>query len=160
MVASHFKLVFRGKALAGFDADQVRQQLGELLKLKSRGLEQLFSGRLITLKRGLSREEASKYQQVLEQLGAEILLQPDKEWGTDSASVRSGGIDPSAGAANTAYQSQVKARSSGGNVTCPRCAHRQAMAEECGQCKMDLRLHLLRMQRKAKALQIRAAGLA
>lgn len=157
-MAARYKLLFRGKTLAGQDQDKVKHKLGELLKLDPKGLAQLFSGRLITLKRGLLQEEASKYQQILENLGAEILLQPD------------GDQAPAASEATAASSTEELAPaivSAAGNnkvqelpleqLTCPRCGHSQDQhqVEQCGHCKMDLRLHIMRLQRKAKAQQAR-----
>ena len=153
-MAARYKLLFRGKTLVGQDQDKVKHKLGELLKLDQQGLAQLFSGRLITLKRGLPQQEASKYQQLLENLGAEILLQPDNEQVAASAEA---GVDssenfaePAASAAgNKTPALQMQA------LTCPRCGHNQAQVEQCGHCKMDLRLHIMRLQRKARAQQVR-----
>lgn len=151
MMAARYKLLFRGKTLAGQDPDKVEHKLAELLKLDPQGLAQLFSGRLITLKRGLRQEEANKYQQVLENLGAEILLQPDGEQAPAASEARTDEtVAPIVGdAANKAQALPSEP------LTCPRCGHSQDQVEQCGHCKMDLRLHIMRLQRKAKAQQAR-----
>ena len=154
MMAARYKLLFRGKSLAGQDQDKLKHKLGELLKLDQQGLAQLFSGRLITLKRGLLQQEASKYQQVLENLGAEILLQPDNEQApvSSEAAVASAGeiVAPIVSATGDKAQALPLEQ-----LTCPRCGHSQGQVEQCGHCKMDLRLHIMRLQRKAKAQQAR-----
>ena len=148
MAAARYKLLFRGKLLAGRDEREVRQQLGGLLKLDQQGLAQLFSGRLITLKRGLLQGEASKYQQLLENVGAEVLLQPDSEAVPPIAEQRATGPIKS-GVSNRPEPPSAE------DLTCPRCAHSQSPAQHCAHCKMDLRLHIMRLQRKAKARQAR-----
>ncbi|MCR8922435.1 hypothetical protein NO559_06600 [Dasania sp. GY-MA-18] len=40
----------------------------------------------------------------------------------------------------------------GDRISCPRCGHEQAFATACGRCKMDLSLHIKRMERRAKVL--------
>ncbi len=147
---NHFKLLFRGKALEGHAADTVRHKLGQALKLNDNGLEQLFSGRLITLKRGLGQAEATRYQGLLEQLGAEILLQPDAD---SKAPSTDGGESNQHSAAASGTKPD---RGALGDIVCPRCAHCQPVAPQCAHCRMDMRLHLKRLQRKAKVLQLRS----
>jgi hypothetical protein len=147
MATARYTLLFRGKVLTDHDADTVRQKLGELLKLDVEGLEQLFSGRLITLKRGLCQHEADKYRQVLEHMGAEVLLQPDTE--QDEHGV--------VAALPAQCGSQTEAVDAG-PLDCPRCGHSQLMVQQCGRCKMDLRLHIMRQRRKLKAQRVRLAA--
>ena len=40
----------------------------------------------------------------------------------------------------------------GDSINCPRCGHEQAFTTACGHCKMDLSLHIKRMERRAKVL--------
>jgi hypothetical protein len=159
MAATQYKLLFKGGIRAGRDEGSVKQLLGELLKLDAKGLAQLFSGRLITLKRGLSQADAIKYQQVLESIGAEILLQHDTE-----SQLPTDGQETSAVAEpqpkNTAPHLQAAPDSAGADTSlaCPRCGHEQPQNEQCCRCKMDLRRHIMRLERKAKAQQLRAAS--
>lgn len=154
MMAARYKLLFRGKILAGQDQHKVKHKLGEMLKLDPQGLAQLFSGRLITLKRGLLQEEASKYQQVLENIGAEILLQPEGEQSPAGSEAAVAGTEESvAPTVNVAANKEQALPLE--QLTCPRCGHSQGQVEQCGHCKMDLRLHIMRLQRKAKAQQAR-----
>lgn len=151
MAAMRYKLLFKGGVRQGFAASQVQQQLGDLLKIDSGALEQLFSGRLITLKRDLSQDDAYRYQRVLESLGAEVLLQQQEAvaMATEQKNV--------APANDSAVEESVAARSSTNQtLQCPRCGHSQTPSEHCGHCKMDLRRHMLRLERKAKAQQLRA----
>ncbi len=145
MVPTHYKLLFRGEALGGHQVDVVRQKLGQLLKLDAGGLEQLFSGRLITLKRGLGQAEAGKYQALLERLGAEILLQPDSD-----------GEAPAASDSAPEAPATPPAHLPGGELVCPRCGHGQPLATECAHCKMDMRLHLKRLERRARVQGLRS----
>ena len=48
-------------------------------------------------------------------------------------------------AADSASTAQAAAE-----LDCPRCGHQQAIAKACERCRMDLRLHLKRLQRKQK----------
>lgn len=154
MVVTHYKLLFRGKALDGHEVGVVRNKLGKTLKLHDGGLEQLFSGRLITLKRGLEQAEAVKYQALLEQLGAEVLLQPDSD--AEAMAVDPGATSETVPDAPASQQESLP----DDDLVCPRCGYGQPVATECSHCKMDLRLHLKRLQRKARAQQRRLKGAA
>lgn len=156
MAAAQFRLLFRGGIRAGFEEQGVKEKLGEMLKLDDNGLNQMFSGRLITLKRGLKQEEATRYQQLLEKTGAEILLQSDSEQEVEAEPAAVETIEVEATPArNDASHPQA---AQGQTLQCPRCAHRQQHSEQCEHCKMDLRRHLLRLERKARAQQMRAAS--
>lgn len=152
MAAAQYKLLFKGGVRAGFDESDVQEKLGELLKLDATGLGQMFSGRLITLKRGLKQEEAARYQQVLEKIGAEILLQSDSQF--ETASVATVDVETAEARNDASHPRGTTVK----DLQCPRCAHVQAVNDQCEHCKMDLRRHLLRLQRKARVQQMRAAS--
>ena len=68
-------------------------------------------------------------------------------------------VEPEAVAANedVAVPADVEAEpatasASDDNITCPRCGHEQAFTTACGYCKMDLSLHIKRMQKRAKII--------
>ncbi|WP_339669234.1 hypothetical protein [Dasania marina] len=42
------------------------------------------------------------------------------------------------------------AKPEGDSISCPRCGHEQAFTTTCGHCKMDLHLHIKRLERRAK----------
>ncbi len=159
MAETRYKLLFRGGVRAGHTESAVKQKLGELLKLDDRGLAQMFSGRLITLKRDLEQAEANKYQQVLEKFGAEILLQLDAE---QQAQPREDAVAPAAATEAKNDPQHIAAVAEevtvGQTLACPRCGHNQPVAEQCCHCKMDLRRHILRLERKAKAQQLRSSS--
>jgi hypothetical protein len=48
------------------------------------------------------------------------------------------------------------ASAEGESIECPRCGHEQAFTTVCGFCKMDLTMHIRRLERRAKVVdQIR-----
>ncbi len=66
-----YNLLFRGEIADGFEADAVRTQLGSLLRLESEAeLDKLFSGKLITLKKDLPRDDINKYFLAIRKTGA------------------------------------------------------------------------------------------
>lgn len=40
-------------------------------------------------------------------------------------------------------------------ITCPRCGHEQARSNSCSACRMDLRLHLQRLEKRARLVALR-----
>lgn len=66
-----YNLLFRGEVAEGFEASTVRTQLGNLLRLDSESeLDKLFSGRLVTLKKDLPRDEINRYFLAIRKTGA------------------------------------------------------------------------------------------
>ena len=164
MDSSNFKILFGGQVQPGFDVTQVRANLGKLLKMDAAALDQLFSGRLITLKKGLDQAAAGKYQAVLENAGARILIQQDaSDPAPESQAAQPVQQTPVATPASAAVSDMPKpaagkrtaAASTAGEIQCPRCHHSQSRADECGHCRMDLRRHIMRVDRKAKAREAR-----
>ena len=42
------------------------------------------------------------------------------------------------------------------SINCPRCGHEQPFSAACGHCKMDLTMHIKRLERKARVLAQRS----
>lgn len=190
-----YKLVFSGQILEGFEATAVQQGLAKALKLGDAQLKTLFSGRLITVRKGLDPAQAEKFRAVFERVGARVHVHVDGGDGAvtepapaiaaeprvqgklqavgKQATARVKAAAPAKDAAGIAARasavsdaavvtskptanSKAKARpataASGGEgeLECPRCAHRQPVSEQCVHCRMDLRRHLRRLERRAK----------
>jgi type II secretory pathway pseudopilin PulG len=65
-----FQIIFEGKIQEGKDLSQVKQRLAELFRLSEGGIEKLFCGKTLVVRRNLSEQEALKYQQAFEKAGA------------------------------------------------------------------------------------------
>lgn len=72
-----YSIFFRGEAAEGAELDQVKLQFSKLFKADDAKLNQLFSGKVIPLKRNLAPEEAAKFQQLFKKTGAKIYLKED-----------------------------------------------------------------------------------
>lgn len=155
MAATQYTLLFKGGIRAGYEPAAVKERLGELLKLDDDGLAQLFSGRLITLKRGLRQEDATRYQQALERTGAEILLQGESSE-VEAVEAVVSTVEPEPEPASN--DASLEQGAAGETLHCPRCAHVQGYRDQCARCKMDLRRHIMKLQRRAKAQKLRRAG--
>ena len=213
-----YKLVFNGQILEGFEAKAVQKSLAKALKLGDTQLKTLFSGRLITVRKGLDPAQAEKFRAVLERAGARVHVHVDS--GDEAATVQSapaaataaalsrapGKLQAAGKSANAAAREVAMAEAKptaksdpasavakpvaksapakvtatpaavsdttrvsakpaakdsdkgppatqvtgGGELECPRCAHRQPVSEQCVHCRMDLRRHLRKLERRAK----------
>jgi len=65
-----YDIVFSGTLLAGCDPGQARAGLARLFKTDAAGIERLFCGQPVIIKRGVDRQTADKYRTVLEKVGA------------------------------------------------------------------------------------------
>lgn len=68
-MAGDYKIVSMGKAGPDRDAARVKARLAKIFKTDVEKIEPLLSGRRVTIKKGLSQEEAQKYQTALESAG-------------------------------------------------------------------------------------------
>jgi hypothetical protein len=74
MSEQHYDIFFRGEVLDGFELDAVKTQVGQLFKAPPEKVEQLFSGKVIPLKKDLDKATAAKFKQALEKAGAKIYI--------------------------------------------------------------------------------------
>lgn len=65
-----YEVVFRGRVLRGHDVADVKKKLASLFKINEATAEKLFSGKRVTVKKGLDEATARKYRDVLRQAGA------------------------------------------------------------------------------------------
>ena len=71
---SVWKVAFKGEMLAGFELQQVKQELAQLLKLNEEQIGRLFCGKEMILKKQQPLEKAEKYKQYFEQRGMKVYL--------------------------------------------------------------------------------------
>lgn len=65
-----FEVVFRGRVLKGYETADVKKKLAALFKINEATAEKLFSGKRVTVKKGLDEATARKYRDVLRSAGA------------------------------------------------------------------------------------------
>lgn len=74
MSGQHYDIFFRGEVLDGFTIDQVKTGIAQLFKASPEKIEQLFSGKVVALRKGLDKPGALKFKQALENAGARIYV--------------------------------------------------------------------------------------
>lgn len=77
-----FKIVFFGVVHSNQTITAVMERFRLLFNIqKESTLKHLFSGNMVVLKRGLSHEEANKYQEVIYDAGADCSVEPESAIG-------------------------------------------------------------------------------
>jgi len=71
---THYHILFKGEALDGQNLDQVKAHFAKLFKADENKLNQLFSGKVVALKRDLAKPEAAKFQQLFKKAGAKVYI--------------------------------------------------------------------------------------
>lgn len=69
-----YNVVYAGAVLSGFQEQQVKQGFVEKMNIPADKVEQLFSGRRMTLKKAISKNKAERLQQKLLTFGAETAI--------------------------------------------------------------------------------------
>lgn len=71
-----YNVTFEGKVAPGKELEAVKRAIMDLLKVDSRGIERIFSGRPILLKTGVNAGTAEKYRKAIEAAGAVCEVEP------------------------------------------------------------------------------------
>jgi len=69
-----FDLVFKGELVKGAELGTVKSNIGKLFKMAPEKVEALFSGKAITLKKGLDFDAANRYRVAIKKAGARVDL--------------------------------------------------------------------------------------
>lgn len=136
-----YSIVVNGEIADGFDLAQVKKTVAALFKLNDAQIEKVFSGKPVSIRRGIEKEQALKLRAALAKAGAvatvkRAAIKPDKSSTPEK-------ITPVSSDNNTVPVFAAE-------ISCPRCGHTQSFAQACGMCKMDFTLHIKRLERKAK----------
>ena len=70
-MAEHFKIVFEGRLRTGVELDTARLNLAQLFKTDVSGVDRLFTGNPVTIKRSLTRDDAQRYLAALNDAGVD-----------------------------------------------------------------------------------------
>lgn len=156
-----FSVVVTGKIADGFAVADAKAQVSKLFKLSPEKLEKLFSGKPVAIRRGIDKPQAMKLRAALAKTGIIAVIKASRPEQNPTA------VKPEAPAEQAAPD--ISAAASGPaappkqqTIVCPRCGHDQDFSHACAMCKMDLSLHINRLQRKERARinreKARAAG--
>jgi len=76
-MAEHFKIVFEGLLRPGVELETARLNLAQLFKTDTTGVDRLFTGKPVTIKRGLTNDDAQRYLAALNDAGVEGRIEPE-----------------------------------------------------------------------------------
>jgi uncharacterized membrane protein YhaH (DUF805 family) len=76
-MAEHFKIVFEGNLRNGVELETAKLNLAQLFKTDIGAVDRLFSGKPVTVKRGLAREDAARYLKALNDAGVDARIEPE-----------------------------------------------------------------------------------
>ena len=71
-----YNVIFDGKTTRGRDVGRVKESLKSLLKTDDRGIDRLFSGRPVIIRKNVDAASAEKFQKAFEGAGAVVRLEP------------------------------------------------------------------------------------
>ncbi len=129
-----YKVVFSGEITQGHNLEDVKTNLNKKFKLGSKGINKIFSGKPIAMKKNLSRQAALDLKAFLEQQGVVCRLKPQQVQ-TPGPTLQKN-IDP------------VPASPQTNQLTCPKCEFQQPESLECVKCGVIFRKH----SKKAESL--------
>lgn len=142
-----YSVVLSGSLVEGFELDQVKQNIATSFKLNEAQTDKLFCGKPVAIKRGIDQTLALKLSKHLQQLGADVEI---KTIAAVKAAVVAPTQQPTIEEVPKPAAAVQKVKQE--DQCCPRCGHEQPFAEVCGLCKMDLTLHIRRLERRAKVV--------
>ncbi|QID19425.1 hypothetical protein G3580_18465 [Nitrogeniibacter mangrovi] len=75
-----YAIIFKGELRDGFVRDAVMAAFRERANLTAAQVEQVFSGAKVTLKKGLTRDEAKRFARDMRALGMHVLAAAPRPW--------------------------------------------------------------------------------
>ncbi len=141
MSEPRYKIVFDGTLMPGAEMERTKDNLASLFKSERQKIDALFNGSSVALKRDLGREEAEKYQSVLQAAGAQVRIE------TEFASTLS-----------LVETEEHDGKPSDERMQCPKCGHEQAKGVHCEACGIVIEKYLARQAQLADAQPTAAAA--
>lgn len=139
-MSGQFQVLFSGDMVEGTAEESVRRNLARHLGTDERKTAQLFSGRTVVLRSGMTRVDAEAFQAALANLGAVVRI---KDLALDDrAKFKIDGKRPDATLKDI----------TAAHAECPRCGHLQLEAEFCARCGVDIAM--ARKQKRKEDLLI------
>jgi len=75
---NHYNIVFEGKTVPGKEIDAVKRALMNILKANEEGIDRLFSGKRVLIRKNVEAATAKKFRKAFEDIGAACNLEPVK----------------------------------------------------------------------------------
>jgi uncharacterized membrane protein YhaH (DUF805 family) len=134
-----YKIVFDGQLMPETTLETVKENLARLFKSDQARIDSLFNGNPVALKRDLGESEADQYLSALQKAGAKVRKELDQ-----AASLS---LIPTDDEVQQATQVDTS------SMSCPKCGHQQAKANECAACGIIIEKYLARQAQLAEQPQ-------
>jgi uncharacterized membrane protein YhaH (DUF805 family) len=144
MPQARFKIVFNGELMPEVALDTAKDNLARLFKSDHSRINALFSGNTVAIKRNLPEGEADQYLAALHRAGAKARKEPEP-----GASLGLENTEDHRLAAST----DKTASDVSGEMTCPKCGHRQTRAAECAVCGIIIEKFIARRAALSESTQ-------
>jgi hypothetical protein len=92
MADERFDLSYRGLIARGADPEDARRRLTAIFKLTDQGVERLFTGKPVIVKRNVDKAAAAQFEKIFSSAGAVLTVTPAE--GQEAAGSRSGEAQP------------------------------------------------------------------
>lgn len=148
------QLVFFGETLEGFDRNEVKNRLGQLLKLDETARQKLFSGDRMVLKHSIDEAEALRHAASFAKHGARLHVEPV---GAPPRAAPAASASPAVATGAPAPLAPAEEQ-----ITCPNCGERQSKRILCRSCSTDMPMGIAareeakREEREARLAESRA----
>ncbi|MGE8503806.1 MAG: DUF805 domain-containing protein [Pseudomonas sp.] len=139
-----YKIVFDGQLMPETTLETVKENLARLFKSDQARIDSLFSGNPVALKRDLGESEADQYLSALQKAGAKVRKELDQ-----AANLS---LVPTDDEVQQATQAETS------SMSCPKCGHQQAKANECAACGIIIEKYLARQAQLAEQPQAAATA--
>jgi hypothetical protein len=139
-MAGHFEVVFSGEIYAAVDPVKVRSDMARIFKQPAEKVHQLFDGRTWTLKDGLDRATAERYQVELAKIGVISEIR-DKAPKYETAKPS----DPNSKSQNFTLEKVAITK-----MKCPECQYEQLEADYCARCGVSIAVAEAKAKVRAK----------
>lgn len=139
-MAGHFEVVFSGEIYAAVDPVKVRSDMARIFRQPPEKVQRLFDGRTWTLKDGLDRATAERYQVELAKIGV-ISEVRDKAPKYETAKP----ADPHSKSQNFTLEQVAITK-----MKCPDCQYEQLEADYCARCGVSIAVAQAKAKVRAK----------
>lgn len=126
MPMKRYRVIFNGEVSSEHNVETVKKRLASFFKGDEKKIEQLFSGKLIIIKKDTDFQTACKYMKVFRKAGA-ICKVVEIEMPTRA--------EPR----DATFDKESSAIEMKGIMTCPKCGYRQKQSSECMRCGLVIK---------------------
>ncbi|MEE4299482.1 MAG: TFIIB-type zinc ribbon-containing protein [Pseudomonadales bacterium] len=139
-MSGHYEVIFSGEIYAAVDPVKVRTDMARMFRQPAEKVHRLFDGRTWTLKDGLDRATAERYQVELAKIGVISEIR-DRQPKYETAKT----TDPMSRSQNFTLEKVAITK-----MKCPECGYEQLEADYCARCGVSIAVARAKAKVRAK----------